>query len=331
MSDFVYNPKKRFKVPTYVDANSGKEELCRVFKDMFDIVVNDKWAFVVIWGEQRTGKSSMALWVVYYLWRMLDPNMSEEDLWNHVYGCCVFNLSQLIYKMKDSREPRVWDFAHTHHRIPVVLWDDFAVHSNKAATRHELAWDLFKGGFDALGTKVGVIIVTMSTPEQPTSQIEHKYTHEIVIPIRGRYKYDKVIWLQDYRGWQAKHTKDWQQEFTFEKVPQVRFDPYDEMRMSLADEMLSNIEDAIAMKLPWTAKRINEDDAALLESILKIGPVKAGETRREHFAESIIKCKARQLIIAVRDMTKVRNWNLDITPFGIEVIDEYNRNQKNKE
>jgi hypothetical protein len=167
----------------------------------------------------------------------------------------------------------------------------------------------------------------MSTPEQPTSQIEHKYTHEVVISERGKYKYDKVIWQQDFKGWQARHSKDWQQDDYFNEVPSVRFKPYDEMRVSLADEVLTNIEDAMAQKIPFLLKRLDEDDVALLTDIRMHGPIPDDGPRRERYTESILKCKARQLVVSTKRENTKGTYHLDITNLGLDVLTEHDKEQ----
>ena len=262
---------------------------------------------------------------------MIEPNLSEDELWERVYESCIFNLSHLTYKIRSPEMHRVWDFKHYHSRIPIFVWDDFAVHSNKAVTQHETAWDHFKGGFDALGTKFGILIITLSTPEQPTSQIEHKYTHEVLITARGRYKYDNVIWQQDFRGWSAKHTKAWQQEAGFGEIPWCRFEPYDEQRVNLADEVLERIDNSMREKIGSLMRRLREDDIKVLENIVKLGPINDGR-RKEIFAgenkQMEIKLKAHQLIVPVRRGT---HSDLDITNYGLDVLEEWRKQQKQED
>ena len=60
-------------------------------------------------------------------------------------------------------------------------WDDFGAYSNKAVTQYQEAWDHFKGGFDILGTKLGVMVATMVDPLEPTFQIRTS------TPMKSRY------------------------------------------------------------------------------------------------------------------------------------------------
>jgi len=103
----------------------------------------------------------------------------------------------------------------------------FAAHSGKAKTQHERSWDIFKGAFDTLGTKIGVLMVNMVSPRSPTQQLQEKYTHEVWIPYKGHYKYDHVKWRQDYRGWKAQMSKDWIDEDDFDPMPMPIFKRYD--------------------------------------------------------------------------------------------------------
>ncbi len=323
-----YDSTKRFKVPTFIDKESGSEMVERLYKDAFDTVMNDRWMFIVVWGQQRLGKSTLALWIVYFLWRLIDPNLTEDELWERVYDGCVFNLSQLMYKMRSPDSHRVWDYKHRHFRVPIFMWDDFGAHSNKAVTQHEEAWDYFKGGFDVLGTKFGIIVITLTTPEQPTNQIEHKYTHEIVITSRGRYKYDAVEWQQDFRGWSAKHSKSWQQESNFGEIPWSRFSPYDEMRVSLADEVLERIDDAMRSKMPALIKRMSEDDINILKRLRDLGPLNEYQRDQVFGGERkavLVKLKAHQLVAPVR---RKKSFYIDITQFGLDSLEEWEKKKK---
>ena len=43
---------------------------------------------------------------------------------------------------------------------------------------------------------------------EPKFQIQNKYTPELQMLEKGRYKYDRVEWMQDYRGWKPKSKKN---------------------------------------------------------------------------------------------------------------------------
>lgn len=305
--------EKPFKIP------EGKRDTV----DMFNAVVNDEWMFAVTWGPQRVGKSTCALWAAYALWRKLKPSLTEDELWERVFDCIVFNLGQLLYKLKDKSMPRVWDNKGLHYRIPIIIWDDFGVHSNKAITQYEQAWDEFKGAFDAFGTKLAVLILTMTTPDEPTFQIGQKYTHEIWIYKRGEYKYDKCNWQQNYRGWKARHSKDWQQALCFKEIPMHRYKRYDEMRMTLADEAIIRVEDAMAQKIPTILQRTTEKELDILSLIMTEGPASYDKIQTrigEGYKNALKRVKAHQLVITER--RKAHSW-FDITKFGLDLYTQW--------
>lgn len=305
--------EKPFKIPI------GKRDT----EDFYDAVVNDKWIFGVCWGPQRSGKSTVALWEAYFLWRRLDPRLTENELWQRVYDCIVFSLTDLLYKIKNKTMPRVWDNKKLHYRIPIIIWDDFGVHSNKAITQHEHAWDEFKGAFDAFGTKLSILLLTMTTPDEPTSQIGQKYTHEIWVYRRGVYKYDICHWQQNYRGWKARHSKDWQQDLEFIEIPMHRYKPYDEMRMTLADEAIVRVEDAMSLNIPKVLQRVSKAEIKLLRMIIDKGQPLAYTTikdNHEEYKQAIKRAKAHQLIVVDRQKNTS---HYDITDFGIDVYREH--------
>lgn len=301
-------------------------------EDFYDAVINDKWIFGVCWGPQRSGKSTVALWQAYFLWRRLDPRLTEEELWERVYQCIVFSLTELLYKLKNKEIPRVWDKKKLHYRIPIIVWDDFGVHSNKAITQHQQAWDEFKGAFDAFGTKLSILLLTMTTPDEPTAQIGQKYTHEIWVYDRGYYKYDKCHWKQNYKGWKARHSKDWQQVLTFIEIPMHRYRPYDELRMTLADEAIVRVEDAMSLNIDRVLERTSKHEIKLLALIYKhtqenlrdIAYTTIREHMPNHFSDAIKRCKAHQYIVVERRGT---NSYYNITDFGVDVLKEH-QNQK---
>lgn len=299
----------------------------RLIQDLYKVVINDSWVFGVIWGEQRCGKSSLALWISYFLWRMLDLNLDEDQLWYRAINSNLYSLTQLIYKIKSPSTPRVWETNHRHYRDPYENWDDFGANSNKAETQHSRAWDKFKGGFDVLGTKLAILMCTMTTPDQPTSQLLQKYNLEIHIPERGKYKYDRVIWQQDFHGWSAKKLKGWEQNLcSFDEIPEKWYVLYDEQRMTLADEVIIGIEDELTREIPWILKRTKEPELQLLQIIVNEGAL-AWDVCKNRLGGnkgaliSIKRAKSHQLIVG--DSRNGRTF-YDITNLGLEVLNQHN-------
>lgn len=293
------------------------QEQPQIVKDLWYMVNYDRYAWIPIWGEARSGKTTLALLLMYKIY--LD--------WDDVLAAIIFNLSQLIYKMRKGK-PRLFPTLTkpVHMRIPVLLWDDFAAHSGKAQTQHEKAWDKFKGAFDTLGTRIGVLLATMVNPRSPTQQIMEKYTHEVLVEFGSNgkriYKYDKCKQQQDYYGWKTRQNKDWLEQQEFGKVPLDVFTQYDEMRTSLVDEVFVSMEDSMAEDtIEGLKKKVEQVDLQLLRLIKQRGPIhyhKLKDELGQFGKKALIRCKARQLVTPVRRSETY--YVYDLTSLGFDLL-----------
>ena len=294
----------------------------RLVEDVWDAILNDKWMWVVTWGKPRCGKTTLKMKLAFEVYKD----------WDKVLRAFIFNLSGLLYKLDSGEPERIYTRNMLHNRIPLLIYDDFGAHSNKAATQYDTSWDMFKGGFDVLATKVSVLIASMVDPTEPTFQIAQKYTHELYV-FEGRneervYKYDEVNWQQDFKGWKARKRKSWIETNTFSEVPLDVYKQYDEMRMSLVDEVQQRIKDAMGDSLiEGILKRITPEDIGLLKILKEKGSV-TREHLRDHlfedadhkYKESLIRCKARSLALPIRH-EGVTTYRYDITDLGLQVLD----------
>jgi len=229
-----------------------------------------------------------------------------------------------MYKL-DAGAPLRWRTRNgLHNRVPLIIWDDFGAQANKATTWSDPAWNLFKGGFDTLGTEVGVLIATMVSPEEPTLQIKDKFTHEVFIPCRGVYKYDSVTWQQNYKGWRSIQRKKWIEEQEFFQVPRDVEIQYNEMRNSLAQEIKQRIKDRLLEnELPKILRLITDKDLMVLKTLRDFGPIRYNGLRdrstiTDGFSEVLVRLKARDLMIALR---KKDSYEYDITNLGLDVLE----------
>ena len=286
-------------------------KLPQIVKNVFDAIYNDSWMYVVVWGPPRCGKSTFCMDLAHYVYKD----------WDKTLEAIVFNLSQLLYKIGHGI-PELWPTKNgLHNRIPLVVWDDFAAHSGKAKTQHERSWDIFKGAFDTLGTKIGVLLVNMVSPRSPTQQLQEKYTDEVWIYKRGYYKYDHVKWRQDYRGWKAEMHKDWIDDSTFDPISMPIFKQYDTLRMDLADEVLQVIEDSLVdTHLDTLMKRGQPVDLDLLKLIQERGLIHGKTLTTPEMKSALIRCKARGLVSPVR--VKGQYYKYDITDLGLTLLEE---------
>jgi len=285
-----------------------------VVKDMIKAIENDLYMWVVIWGEPRTGKSMLGLMILYWIYRD----------WEKVLEAVTFNLSQTVYKIKHNL-PEVWPTRNKlHMRIPALLWDDFGAHSNKASTQHDPAWDKFKGGFDVLGTKIGVLMATMVEPSEPTQQLQNKYSHELWCYGRGKVKYDRYYRLQDYKGFRSKGRKTWIDDFEFDPIPDEIFREYDQMRQALADEVLVSIEDTMVESgLDYLMRKLEPMDYQLMRIIKESGPIYHdrvyAEFGRDLGKKILTRLKSRAVISPVRDPSTGYS-RYDMYEIGFEIL-----------
>lgn len=296
----------------------------KIVKDFWNIVHYDHYAWIPIWGEGRCGKTTLAMLLMYSLYKD----------WDDVLNAIIFNLSQLIYKLRKG-EPKLFptDTKPCHMRVPVLLVDDFAAQCGKAKTQHEKSWDIFKGSFDTLGTKVGILLATMIEPTSPTEQLLLKYTHEVMVEVQDKdtrvYKYDKCTRQQDYRGWKHRQKKDWLEEQEFGKVPLDVYEQYDEMRLALVDEVFVSVVDSMAEDTAeYAVKRMKPEDFQLLDLIHTLGPInwmKVKRTFGDNGKEYLSRCKARGLIVPVRQ--REGYYTYDITDLGLDVAETYEKNK----
>lgn len=289
----------------------------RIVQDLHEIIDMDSYAWMPVWGPGRCGKTTVAMLLMHKIYKD----------WDDVLNAIVFNLNSLIYNMKKGI-PRLFPTRTKpcHRRVPVLTIDDFASQCGKAKTQHEKVWDLFKGHFDTLGTRVGVIFATMIEPTSPTEQLLLKYTHEVKVSkisdTKRVYKYDKCSRQQDFKGWKNRQKKDWIEEQEFGKVPLGVYKQYDEMRMSLVDEAFVSMEDQmIDDNIGHLLKKVEPMDINLLRLIQTEGPIEYKKVGRRLGSEAykvLVKCKARRLIIPVRQ--KKSYYLHDITDTGRELL-----------
>ena len=152
---------------------------------VWEAILEDGWVWLVDWGQNRYGKSTLALNVAYEVYKD----------WDKVLDCIVFTVTDFFHKIKTGK-PECYRTKGFNKRIPLLIWDDMAVHLNKAATQHNMTVDYFKGYFQAIATDLAVMIGTMLVPTGITLQLHELYTHEVFLPKRGVYKFDKARWIR---------------------------------------------------------------------------------------------------------------------------------------
>jgi hypothetical protein len=287
-----------------------------VLETIHDAIWEDKYFWIVVHAPPRMGKTSLAMQIAH---------QTYKD-WDKVLDCIVFNLPSLISKI-ETGSPCTWTTKNgLHKRVPFIIYDDFGVHSNKADTQHSTSWDIFKGGFDAIGTKLAILMATMVNADSATTQLQNKYNAELIVTSRGNFKFDLVNWQQDYRGFRNKMSKTYVEKGTFNPIPIEVYKKYDEMRQELVDEVFVRLKDAqSADSVDRLIKVVKPEDIAFLRLIKEIGVI----TATPEYKNIITRCRGRGLIVATS--RSGNNPRYDLTQLACDLLLTIDSDDKAKE
>jgi hypothetical protein len=318
------DPKTQEKHMQEVNKMQPETENCSLYEDCVDAVYKDRYMWVCIWSPPRKGKTTLAGDILHHIYKEVIHD--TDKAWDHVLQATIFTLEQAIHRLKFGVPCREYTCNGLHNRVPAINWDDFGAYSNKATTQHSEAWDDFKGGFDVLGTKIAVLLSTMVDPSEPTFQLNNKFTHEIQITSLGNYKYDEIMWQQDFRSNRIRIKKHCIEMGSFSRWPDWVYAEYDKQRCSLADEVFQRIEDKISVgAVDYTLKTMKPQDSVVLRVLDSIGAAdkdvvvsRLEKQQVPYDADVMMRLKSHNLIIPTRMPSG--HYKYDLTQLGRDVL-----------
>jgi len=217
------------------------EESKYIFVLSRKIMLDSDMTGCIVFGPQRTGKSSYALQVLYDVY---------HD-WDKVFEHTFFKLEDVVTFLRNQIKAGII--------IPVICWDDAGVYGSKQLyfTKRRLA-EYLQNLFDVIGTAVKGIILTTPSPEGLLKAVRSYEFFRVKVTKENQY-YRRVatgyknVLLPSGTRYIRKTFKD-----TFDvRLPQDIYDEYIEIRKSYLDAALDNLDEYLA---EMKAKKVQDGE-----------------------------------------------------------------------
>lgn len=227
---------------------------------------NDSFFFGPMWGKNRRGKSSLALWLLYY-----------------IYGDWETALNYLVFTLPDLLE-LIYQALRERKSIPLVVWDDMGVHAGKRTKSVTAVFKSFSEMFDAIGTVLHGLIGTCILPNSTVPALRERYLGEVLVEPRGHYNFMSYDWrIAYYLPGQPYFCKVWCEEGNFYGVPPEVYSKYSPERDRLLAMKFAEVYEN-TYTLSSTAVKIDDVQRATLLKILskKDGTPMRDDHLRDH-------------------------------------------------
>ena len=224
-------------------------------------VKENRGVFIPVCGAKGLGKSTLAGWLAY----------SYYGDWEKVKEHFVFTLDQLLYLIQ------------TRDMIPLVVWDDMAVHFGKWTMTNKKLPKTFFEYFQGIRVKVRCLIGTMVRLSSPPKALREDYFGEVMMTKRGVAVYNSYRKGVDFKH--AGEESTWKSfvEYIYVKGPlpdEFRV-WYEEQRLKLLEMKYQRLLDVLAEENRVFLQNLTGVESALFMDLLTDGYI--DETTLERY------------------------------------------------
>lgn len=194
------------------------------------IMLDSDMTGVIVFGSQRTGKSTYALQVLYDIY---------QD-WDVVLAHTFFKLEDVVTFLRAQiKQDKI---------IPAFCWDDAGVYGSKQLyfTKRRLA-EYLQNLFDVIGTAVKGVILTTPSPENLLKAVRSYEFYRIKV-IKANQHYRRIatgyknVLLPSGTRFIRKEFKDHYDV----RLPDEVYEKYIGIRKSYLDDALDNLDEFLA-------------------------------------------------------------------------------------
>lgn len=240
---------------------------------IFDIILaairNDGFESIAIIGPKGAGKSTAGLNILYAVLSVL----GYRDPWQQTLKHTIFKISEY--------QKLVEDYQKTGQRVPLVLWDDAALHADKFRFR-ETYVQHFLAYFNAVREDCAAILFTMPDAQNVVKGLRDDFDHELFVPKvfvetgdgfdYGRgvalfYTWEKRI---DYRrAFQTYRPPILLHTLRYDPVPEWVKEQYRARKKQAMEDVLAKQNQVLAKAVPKDA--LTQNELMVLSVLYKTG------------------------------------------------------------
>lgn len=182
----------------------------------------DGFLLIGVYGDRGFGKSTLALNMVHSTFKTLYPEKDDSELWDLTIKHLVFTIEDFT---NACRRPDIikWEDG----RVPILLWDDFALHTSSYGFLRGEGGKIgeFLEDFQAVREDVAVVVLTCATPEMIPPKMREEPQIHIKMVKRGK---GKVYVKEDEEEGRTLFDKIlvWRYTISSSKVPDEWYSKY---------------------------------------------------------------------------------------------------------